>query len=48
MEDGEGEYEVVAEELQSGYKLGDAILRHAIVKVGKASEAPVQPEESGA
>lgn len=40
MEDGEGEHEVVAEELQSGYKLGDTILRHAIVKVSKSAEAP--------
>lgn len=33
MEEGEGTTEVVAEELQSGYKLGDEIIRHAVVKV---------------
>ncbi len=35
MEDGEGDIEVVTEELQPGYKMGDKILRHAMVKVGK-------------
>jgi molecular chaperone GrpE len=38
MEDGEGEHEVVTEELQPGYELGDQVLRHAIVKVGKSDE----------
>ncbi len=33
MEDGEGSREVVSEELQSGYKLGDEVIRHAMVKV---------------
>lgn len=33
MEDGEGGKEVVAEELQAGYTLGDEVLRHAMVKV---------------
>jgi molecular chaperone GrpE len=33
MEEGEGEQEVVVEELQSGYKIGDQVIRHAIVKV---------------
>ncbi len=33
MEEGEGTTEVVAEELQSGYKLGDEVIRHAMVKV---------------
>lgn len=33
MEDGEGEKEVISEELQSGYKLGDAVIRHSMVKV---------------
>ncbi|GAC1371678.1 MAG: hypothetical protein NVSMB39_5680 [Candidatus Saccharimonadales bacterium] len=32
----DGGDEVVTEELQAGYKLGDAILRHAMVKVGPA------------
>ena len=34
MEDGEGDQEVVVEELQPGYKLGDTVLRHAMVRVG--------------
>lgn len=33
MEDGEGDKEVIAEELQSGYKLGNTIVRHSMVKV---------------
>lgn len=33
MEEGDGTTEVVSEELQSGYKLGDEIIRHAMVKV---------------
>ncbi len=33
MEEGEGDTEVVSEELQSGYKLGDDVLRHAVVRV---------------
>lgn len=33
MEDGEGSREVVSEELQSGYVLGDEVIRHAMVKV---------------
>jgi molecular chaperone GrpE len=33
MEDGGGEVEVVTEELQAGYKLGDQVIRHAMVKV---------------
>lgn len=33
MEDGEGSREVVSEELQSGYILGDEVIRHAMVKV---------------
>jgi molecular chaperone GrpE len=32
----DGGDEVVIEELQAGYKLGDTILRHAMVKVGPA------------
>jgi molecular chaperone GrpE len=39
MEDGEGEQEIVIEELQPGYKLGDTILRHAMVKVGRPSKS---------
>lgn len=33
MEEGDGTQEVVSEELQSGYKIGDDIIRHAMVKV---------------
>lgn len=40
MEDGEGDHEVVLEELQPGYKLGDTILRHAMVKVGRSNNNP--------
>jgi len=33
MEEGDGDVEVVCEELQPGYKIGDEIIRHSIVKV---------------
>ncbi len=33
MEEGDGEQEVVSEELQPGYILGDEVLRHAMVRV---------------
>jgi molecular chaperone GrpE len=33
MEDGDGTTEIVSEELQAGYKLGDEIIRHAMVRV---------------
>lgn len=33
MEDGEGEHEIVSEELQAGYKIGDDVIRHAMVRV---------------
>jgi molecular chaperone GrpE len=33
MEDGDGEQEIVSEELQPGYVLGDEVLRHAMVRV---------------
>ncbi len=33
MEEGAGSKEVVSEELQSGYALGDEIIRHAMVRV---------------
>jgi molecular chaperone GrpE len=33
VEDGDGEVEVVCEELQPGYRIGDEIIRHAVVKV---------------
>lgn len=35
MEEGEGDKEVVTEELQPGYMLGDNVIRHAMVKVGR-------------
>ncbi len=34
-EEAEGEHEVIAEELQSGYLLGETPIRHAMVKVTK-------------
>lgn len=33
MEEGDGDEEVVSEELQAGYTLGDEVLRHAMVRV---------------
>lgn len=33
MEDGDGADEVVSEELQAGYRIGDDVIRHAMVKV---------------
>lgn len=33
MEDGNGTQEVVSEELRSGYRMGDEVIRHAMVKV---------------
>lgn len=36
MEDGDGDKEVITEELQSGYKLGNSVIRHSMVKVKKA------------
>lgn len=33
MEEGQGIVEVVSEELQSGYRLGEDVIRHAMVKV---------------
>ena len=33
MEDGDGDQEVVSEELQAGYRLGDEVIRHAMVRV---------------
>jgi molecular chaperone GrpE len=34
--DGDGEHEIVAEELQAGYKIGDNVIRHAMVKVKRS------------
>lgn len=33
IDEGDGDEEVVTEELQAGYKLGDQVVRHAMVKV---------------
>ncbi|HSX48495.1 MAG TPA: nucleotide exchange factor GrpE, partial [Candidatus Nanoarchaeia archaeon] len=33
--DGDGDDEVVAEELQPGYQMGDKVIRHAMVKVSR-------------
>lgn len=35
IDDGDGDTEVVSEELQPGYVLGDQVLRHAMVKVSR-------------
>lgn len=35
MEEGDGKEEIISEELQAGYTLGDEIIRHAMVKVKK-------------
>jgi molecular chaperone GrpE len=33
MEDGDGIQEIVSQELQAGYRLGDEVIRHALVRV---------------
>jgi molecular chaperone GrpE len=33
LEEGSGTQEIVSEEIQPGYKIGDEVIRHAIVKV---------------
>lgn len=33
MEDGEGDTEIVSEELQSGYRIDEEVIRHAMVRV---------------
>ena len=43
MEEGDGLVEIVCEELQPGYKIGDEIIRHAMVKV-KMQQSPSKPE----
>lgn len=48
MDDSGGTHEVVTEELQPGYKLGNKILRHAIVKVGRTDQAPPGATDSDA
>lgn len=36
MEEGDGAQEIVSEELQAGYTLGDEVIRHAMVRVKMA------------
>lgn len=36
MEDGDGTKEIVSEQLQAGYRLGDDVIRHAMVRVKPA------------
>ena len=36
VEEGEGDEEIVSEELQAGYRIGDDVIRHAMVKVKRA------------
>lgn len=36
MDDGEGKNEVIAKELQPGYKLGNRVIRHSMVKVTRS------------
>jgi len=36
MEEGDGDTEIVSEELQAGYQLDDEVLRHAMVRVKMA------------
>lgn len=33
MEDGDGQDEIITEELQAGYKIGNDVIRHAMVRV---------------
>ncbi len=33
LDEGEGHHEIISEELQAGYKIGDEVIRHAVVKV---------------
>lgn len=35
MEDGEGQNEIISEELQAGYHIGPDVIRHAMVRVTK-------------
>lgn len=38
LEEGEGDHEIVSEELQSGYRLGDDVIRHAMVRVKRINQ----------
>lgn len=44
MEDGEGSVEVICEELQPGYRIGDEIIRHAKVKVRMQRSSKLESE----
>lgn len=33
VEEGDGQHEIISEELQAGYRIGDDVIRHAMVKV---------------
>jgi molecular chaperone GrpE len=33
MDDGDGDHEIISEELQAGYQLGNDVIRHAMVRV---------------
>ena len=33
MEEGDGDHEIISEELQPGYKIGNDVIRHAMVRV---------------
>jgi molecular chaperone GrpE len=33
MDEGDGKHEIISEELQAGYSMGDEVIRHAMVKV---------------
>lgn len=46
MDDAEGELEVVAEELQTGWMLSGAVLRPAMVRVTRISVEPSTPPQS--
>lgn len=48
MDDGDGEHEVVVEELQPGYALGTTIIRPAMVKVGRSDTTPPETAEKEA
>lgn len=36
IEEGDGKHEIVSEELQAGYRMGDDVIRHGMVKVKRA------------
>jgi molecular chaperone GrpE len=41
MQEGDGTVEIVSEELQAGYRLGDEIIRHAMVRVKMEEDGEV-------